>query len=648
MNRKYLPNRFVKHGLLWTAIFLTSLVLMTVLIGSVMAEDVDPLDFCIGVDHPPFEVTYSGNGNSYLKLGLTMSFEYYDEGSEFSSELSGSNTTETSNEMLDSNGQLLFIFPLFSYGSYDVTVFNDKGDMVFQNDVVVDDSEPTCDFTSLLVSPPREVIVQIPDVTEEVSEPTSEPVEVEETQIPETSDASSVSVVEEVDETVWWPLFLVGAGLLFFLIGLLIWLKQNCEKERKAWLAAAQHAAALTEKAREAEEAAEKLSEERDLLEEELADIQSTYPSAGKPGGDEAWIEMDGRRITSRDVEMKREEERAAWDEYRSDPNSDSASELEENWKESSTTQSEEERQELDEEAKALKKEIEAAKKAEDEAIEKAKNAKKAEDEAIEKANAARRIYEACIKAAITTPKSGPGTSDGPSGGPSVATDEEKSSGCNDEDPPQERNRVNLGRVSVPIKLKVTLDGGGAHKAAVAANDISGQLADASEALGWISKLMAVKSIGESLVRDGVGWSLLGAAAPPGAGLALDIPVPTSPGQLAVNTLSILGKISSVIIGKVPELQARRLPDCDVSATIENNVFSAECVEIWVCRNGQWVKDRKRFTLKLISKSSGRMTKRRALTWTQAQQVIRRYEQMYRGRLARGLDKLAELESRCQ
>jgi hypothetical protein len=364
---------------------------------------------------------------------------------------------------------------------------------------------------------------------------------------------------------------------------------------------------------------------------------------------------MDGRRITSRDVNMKREAERAAWDEYRSDPNPESAAELEDDWKESDTPQSEEERKELDEEAKALKKEIDTAKEAEDKAVKKAKSAKEAEDEANKKADDARRAYEACMKAALTPPKPAPGTTpdttdgttDGP-GGPSVATGEDEKPGCNDNDPPQERNRQNLGRVSIPVELKVTLDGGGAHDAAVAANEISGELADISEKLGWISKLMDVKGIGESLVRDGVGWSFVGASAGPATGLALDMPVPTSPGQLAVDTLSILGKISSVIIGKVPELQARRLPDCDVSATIVNNVFTAECVEIWVCKNGQWVKDRSRFTIKLIGKSSGRMTKRRALTWAQAQKVIRRYEQIYRGKLSRALDKLAVLESGCK
>ena len=651
MSRKYFLN-----SIKLTAVFLAVVFLMSTITESAMADLVEPLDFCIGVDHPPFDESYEGDGYSYLRLGLTMPLEYYDEGAVFSSELSGSENTVTSSDMLDVNGQLFFIFPLYSYGSYTVIVYDYDENMVFQNDVTVDASELECNPESLDKSPPKEtptesveITEETSEITEETSELTEEITEIEVTETAETIVETNQPIDKELDETVWWPLLLIVGGILFVLIGIFLLLKRNCDKERKAWLAATERANDASDKARKAENTVEKLSDEREQLEEELADIRRTYPSAGRSGGDEAWVEMDGRRITSRDVTMRREEERAAWDEYRSDPNPESASELEEDWKDAATPCSEEERQELDKEAKELKETIKTAKKAEKEAEEQAKSAKETEDQAIKKADEARRTYEECMKKALAPPKTAPDTtSDGPSGGPSVATGEDEKPCCKDDDPPQERNRKNLGRVSIPIKLKVTLEGGGAHEAAVAANDISGQLADASEKLGWISKLMDVKGIGEALVRDGVGWSLAGAAAAPSAGQALDIPVPTSPGQLAVDTLSILGKISSVIIGKVPELQERRLPDCDIQATISNNVFKAECVEIWVCRNGQWVKDRSRFTLTLISKSSGRMTKRRALTWAQAQQQIRQYERIYRGRLSRALDRLVQLEAGCR
>lgn len=624
------------------------LVFYTAPVQHVFAEPVEPLDFCIGVDHPPFEMDYPGDGYSYLRVGLTLPLTAYSEGDHFTGELSGGSGPVSSESNMNADGQLFFAFPLYGYGAYTVAIYDGLGEMVFQNDVTVDQTETLCDPDDLKKAPP----VEEPAVIEEPTstEPTvTEPETPEET--PEVIDEPSEPVAVE-DSTNWWPVLIIAGGGLLVLVGVLMLLKKNCEKERKAWLEAEQVAKAAREAARQAEAAAEELTEAREQLEAELKDIREVYPSAGKPGGEEAWIEMDGKRITSRDVAMKREAEKAAWEEYRSDPNHESAEQLQEDWEEILEPQSEEERRDLDEAAKQLEESIKEAKSAEKEGKKQAEKAQKAEQKAEAAAEAARLAYEACIKAALAPPKpkpTKPETPEGPdTGGPSISDNPQESSCCKSSDPPQERNRRLLGRVSIPIKLKVNIEGGGAHEGAEAANDISDQLADASEKLGWISKAMDIKGIGETLVRDGAGWSLLGAAGPPAAGQALDVPVPTSPGQLAVDTLSLLGKISSVIIKKVPELQERRLPDCDLSASIVNHVFTAECVEIWVCKNGQWVKDRSRFTLTLIQKSSGRMTKRRGLTWAQAQRHIRRYESIYRSRLRNGLNRLAELESRCR
>lgn len=658
MNNTYLLNHFSKLRLLRILTLLSLLFSMTIMSIDTFAETGEPLDDCVGVDHPPFEEDYPGDGYSYLKLGLTMPLEYYDEGAEFTGELTGEGSSVSATELLSGEGQLFFTFPLYFYGIYDLMVYDDGGTMVYQNEVTVDASEPECDQEGLAVSPPKTVVEEPAKETPEeksLDEPVNEPSE-------EPTAEPTATAPEDItdDGFVWWPLVLIGGGLIGILVGVMMLLKKNCEKERQAWLAALDQLKSASDKSRDAEKEAEKESGEREQLEEELADIRKGYPSAGREGGDEAWIEMDGRRITSRDVAMRREAERAAWDEYRRDPNSESAQDLVDDWEEIGTPESEEERRELDEEAKKLEEAIKEAKKNEKEARKKAEEAGKAEEAARKNEEAARLAYEACMKAALAPPKpkpvpkpvpkpETPGITEGPpTGGPTVTEEEEKPPCCKESDPPQERNRRNLGRVSIPVKLEVILEGGGAHEAAVVANDISEQLADASEKLGWISKAMDLKGIGEALVRDGIGWSLAGAAAPPAAGQALNMPTPTSPGQLAVDTLSILGKISSVIIGKVPELQERRLPDCDVQGIIKYNVFKAECVEIWVCRNGQWVKDRTRFTLTHINKSSGRMTKRRALTWAQAQRLIRHYEIIYRGRLTRALDRLAELEAGCK
>lgn len=664
MNRKYFLSRIFSNRRLLSIV----LVFMVIFIGpftqSVMANPIEPFDVCIRIDHPPFVEDYGGEGYSYLKLGLTLLLEEYDEGSEFTGELTGIGRTVTSKNRLNASGQVFLMFPLYGYGAYAVVVYDSNGVVVFKDDVTVDEKEVACDAGSLAISPPKTVMTESTEITKETVVQTEEITETGVTGVQETTDVTRVQDTTDVttqtdnkvsEETPWWPLLMIAGGVFSVLVGIFMVSKRNCDKKRKAWLSASEHARVAIDKARVAQAVAETLSDEKEQLAEELSDIQRTYPSAGKPGGEEAWVEMDGRKISGRDVAMGREEERAAWNAYRSDPNPESASRLEADWKATATPASEEERRELDKEAKALNEAIKATQKLEDEALEQAKNAKVAEERAVREAEEARRAYEACIKKALGPPEQQSGTPTGttdgsPGGGPKVATgtNADQTPCCKASDPPQERNRQSLGSISIPVKLEVTLEGGGAHEAAVVANDISGQLADASEKLGWISKLMDVKGIGEALVHDGVGWSLLGAAAPPAVGMALDMPVPTSPGQLVVDTLSILGKISSVIIGKVPELQERRLPDCDIQATIVNNVFSAECVEIWVCSNGQWVKDRSRFTLTLISKSSGRMTKRTALTWAQAQQEISRYELLYKSRISSAFDRLAEVESRCR
>lgn len=672
MKIKFLVAGFMSHRRLLSSVLMVMVILITALSQPLMANPVAPFDSCIRIDHPPFVENYGGDGYSYLKLGLTLLLEDYDEGSEFKGALSGVGKAVASSDQLNARGQVFFTFPLYGYGSYEVVVYDANGVVIYQDGVNVNEKEVNCDFASLAVSPAKAVTtastaatttettaVTTAETTAETRVETQAVTETVGTQTQEATEVTSLTDSEGPDGTSWWPLVLIAGGVFSVLAGLWLLSRRSCDKEHKAWLSASEVARAASERAREAQAAAETLSDAKEQLEDELEDIQRVYPSAGREGGDEAWVEMDGRRITSRDVAMGREAERAAWDDYRSHPSPESASQLEADWKDSATPASEEERRELDKEAKALNEAIKAAMKAADDALEQAEDAKAAEVRAGAEAEAARRAYEACMNKALgpqaPTPEPQPGTSGGASGGssgggPKVSTGAggSEGAGCRESDPPQERNRTSLGSVSIPVKLEVILEGGGAHEAAVAANDISQQLADASEKLGWISKLMDIKGIGGALVRDGVGWSLLGAAAPPAAGMALDVPVPTSPGQLAVDTLSLLGKISSVIIGKVPELQERRLPDCDVQGTFVNNVYSAECVEIWVCRNGQWVKDRSRFTLTLISQSRGRMTKRTALTWAQAQQEIGRYEQQYRSRLSSALDRVAQLEARCR
>jgi len=73
----------------------------------------------------------------------------------------------------------------------------------------------------------------------------------------------------------------------------------------------------------------------------------------------------------------------------------------------------------------------------------------------------------------------------------------------------------------------------------------------------------------------------------------------------------------------------------------------ATCSEIWVCKNGQWVFDEKRFTLTLIREVKSGERKFENITWAQAQEEIEKWENIQMNKLKRALDELADMESRC-
>lgn len=671
---RFWSGNFFTHKLFFLMMMTLLLLMGQPLETIALNGEVEIIDACIGVDHPPFLQDYSGDGYSYLRVGITVPLTYYDPDSNFTGQLEGSGNDVTQEATLNDLGQLFFLFPLYAYGDYSLSIYDSAGAIVYQEPVVVVASEPDCNPEDLAVSPPKESIVEATETTEVVTEAeeTREVTSKEESSReeatlvatePSTDNEAPVNVNE--DGIKWWPLILVVLGLPLITIGLLRLLKKTCEKERQAWLKALEAAKAARDASRDAENGLEAITGEGEKLEEDLDEIREVYPSAGKSGSEEAWVEMDGRRISSRDVALRREAERAAWNKYRSNPGGESAEKLQEEWQEVGKPQSEEERRELDKKAEELDGSIKALKKDEKAAQDKVKAAKAAEKVADAAEEAARLIYQACMQAALTPPKpkedpkpepdpepestpgSTPGVVDGPSEGGTEEEEEEKPC-CQEDDPPQERNRRNLGRVSVPIRIEVNIQGGQAHKSAMEAKDISDDLKDISDKLGWISKAMDLKGVGEAIVKDGTKWGITKAGAPPVAGQLSGMPTPTSPGQLVVDTLSKLAEISSVIIGKVPELQARRLPDCDLRISTHYNYYKAECVEIWVCNKGQWVKDRSRFTLTLVGKSKGNKPLRRALTWARAQRFIRRAELMQRAKLARALDRLAELEKGCQ
>lgn len=618
--------------------FVAAICDFALLAGTAFGLDAKPIDSCIGVDHPPFERKYQGDGKSYLNTGLTLPLQHYEEKTVTGVLVGANGETAEAMDKVDANGRVFLSFPLYSYGSYTVTVIDEEGNPIFEKPVSVGPQEQPCSRESLAKSPPPE---QVPGKGQENQ---MEP-EVKEGPALESEPVLNTETSDESDRP-WWPFVAVGLGLGLLAAGLILSRKGPCEKERLAWEAAERRAKDANAAAKKARAMADQAAADRAGLEAELAEIRQTHPSAGKPGGDESWIESDGKRITTRDTTMRREAEQAAWEKYRQNPNPETAAELEKAWNEAAEPISSDERRDIDEQARRLEEELEKAREAERDAQRAVNDAEKAADQADDAADKAQQIYEECIGANSVHSEDGGGskTSSTTNSGEGTQTRECR---CREDEPPQERNKRELGVVTFPVRLEVELSGGFAQAAANEARQISEQLADISEQLGWLSTAMDIKSIGSALVRDRSGWKALGESVAPVTGKALGTPLPTSPGQAAVDYLSTVAKIASVIVGKVPELQARRLPDCDLTITVVRRALRATCSETWVCRDGRWVMDGTTFTLSFVREGKTGGKRFTALTWNQAQAEIERFETIQINQLQNALDQIARMEARC-
>lgn len=673
INRSYIRTCLT----LITVLFFNILLPISTYALSSETADYDIVDYFVAVDHPPFQQEYSGDGYSYLNVGISVPLQHF-EGRTITGTVGGNNSMVEAMGQIDNTGRALLSFPLYSYGNYEIIIYDENGLVIFEEAVIVDSQEEEFNLEQLEPSPliegesepkPEENIVTEPEIeiepepetvleneeqTETESEPDTEPVtEAESPSETESEPVVSITDAEGKGMGIWIPL--IGLGLGLAVIGLFLAKPKPCTDKLLAWQKAEKLRKEKRTIADKAKADADNTTATRTEIEAELSEIRQKYPSAGKTGGNESWIESEGRRITGRDIELRREAERAAYEKYREDPNPESAKKLEEEWKKSASPESEAERKEIEERAKDLEHRLNEAINEEQNARKKADEAEKAAEKASENADAARRAYEDCIGTKISgsdaDTKSGV-DADTPGRGTSISTEEEpsqtKERPCSENEPPQERNIIELGTVTLPVQLKVRLDGCHAHAAAVTATNISEQLSDASEKLGWLSSAMDLKGIGSALIRDRSGWKMLGESIAPGIGKITGTPIPTSPLQAGVDILSFYAKIAGVIVKKVPELQDRRLNDCTVYISDIRRTMRATCSEIWVCKKGQWVFDEKRFTLTLIREVKSGERKFENITWAQAQEEIDKWENVQMNRLKRALDELADMESRCR
>jgi hypothetical protein len=195
---------------------------------------------------------------------------------------------------------------------------------------------------------------------------------------------------------------LIGLGIVAVAIGgRLFFAKKGdpCADLLLAW----QRAQAACDQAREAEKKAkqvcDKAKAQRGELEQRTKNLCREWPPACETD-DGAFVESEGRRVTSIDLHARKVAMRALWDRYTSGQMT--AEELEENWERADTPQFREEMRKETAKKKAektrLEKDLEQAQTAEKQACADHATSKAKADEACAKAEVARKAYEDCVK----------------------------------------------------------------------------------------------------------------------------------------------------------------------------------------------------------------------------------------------------------
>ncbi len=198
------------------------------------------------------------------------------------------------------------------------------------------------------------------------------------------------------------------------------------------------------------------------------------------------------------------------------------------------------------------------------------------------------------------------------------------------------------------MELKPTISGGHAHEAAETATEIGAALQQGevvAKALGRIFSLAPNASLAAEFTVSGAAD-----VAVAGVSEATEIPIPTNLPTAAANVGEVVLRAARAIITKVADLQERRLPDVDLTVDIRVAPYRLTCVEIWVCRSGSWVLERKRLSITRTgpTRSGGRRTWT-ALTWAEAQERLADFAaRSYRRRLERALREMADFRRACE
>ena len=428
------------------------------------------------------------------------------------------------------------------------------------------------------------------------------------------------------------------AGLTAVLVALELYLSQKRENGSKVAISekpkTCQELVDLCEKAKAEASAAEaeahSARENSDQANNELQEAQEGLEDAeenlewveGDPENeDTAWVEMDGRRITSMDLKLKSYASKALWAQYQS--GEIDAKSLEKGWEELGEDSALEElrknnKEEAEKKVQEAKDKLADAEKKASEAEEKASEAEKKASEAREYAEKICKQAEDCLKSEEEKAKeSTSGGAVSVPAGPSVVDgggDETRERKCKEGD----REARPAGRpesILVDVDFSLIIESSEMRNVE-GARTIAFELSNLAQDLDLAGSLLGGLSSGKSIV-GGIGAMKEGKYVSGAAGLVsgtvsglmtgagasvgvegMDISIPTSPPEVISEVLESTAKLGSIVAGKVGDwLVMNEL--YSVRLRFFQQKLTATPYEIWECHGGEWVCIQKIFEVEI-------------------------------------------------
>ena len=407
----------------------------------------------------------------------------------------------------------------------------------------------------------------------------------------------------------WW-LLLIAGGVGLVIAGWWVYNRDDdpCQELLEAWNAASEACDEAQGAADDAADACDSAELEIERLENERQELCKAWPPVCWETHDGDWIEDDqGRRITSRDIHMRKVALGDVWDDYRAGKLS--ASEVEEQWRQMDTPEFREDMRQTEKAFEEVLQEIEAdlagARQEVTKACERAEEAREIADEKCSEAAKARAAYEECAARAQAA-----------SGEPQ----EEARGGAPDEDPSRtgpaqrpaapcegregEREVRHAGdpdttRVFVDFSVITGVEEASARNVG-AGERLVLDLNDLATELDFAGDLLNARSAGLHIGGAVNGYAagkytvtasgvIKGGADAAMATTDVVPDVPTTPLQVAIEGLESLSRLGGIIAGKVTEWMAN-VQIMTVRLTMFYQDITATPYEIWECRPDEgWV-----------------------------------------------------------